>query len=199
VSGVARRNLGPGYVIAGAILLAMATKRIVQWGAGWTWPIPDLLDPATGAVIPARISQEYREWAPGKAAHYGVDLMWNRGGWMAPAGAPVVAARDGVVWSAEHTPRGIAVVLDHGPPWATFYQHLERLDPRIVKGAKVAAGDVIGDMGADPLDPARVRHLHFAAWYQGSGDKASVDPADAMVAWRRWQWSAGQIPLPGVV
>lgn len=51
------------------------------------------------------------------------------------------------------------------------------------------AGDQLGTMGADPLDAQKLRHLHFAVWYRGHGDAASVDPADSMRHWRRSAWS----------
>jgi murein DD-endopeptidase MepM/ murein hydrolase activator NlpD len=173
-------------VIGGLILLAMTTKRTIVWGGGWMWPIPDLVtaSPTLGG-FKAKISQEYRDTG---VTHYGVDLMWwGPDGWFAPEGAPVAAARAGKVWSVELTPRGWAVVLDHGPPWATFYQHLSEVG--VVTGDQVVAGQEIGKMGADPLDPAHTRHLHFAAWYRGSGDPASVDPAPAMESWGRWRWA----------
>jgi murein DD-endopeptidase MepM/ murein hydrolase activator NlpD len=144
-----------------------------DWGGDWVWPVP------TGPLGPAVISQEFRR--PG---HLGVDIMYRQAGrWVAPAGTQVVAARDGVVWSTERTARGWNVVLDHGPPWATWYQHLEGV--AVAKGRRVSAGELLGRMGADPTDPEGLRHLHFATWYKGAGDAASVDPAGAMAAWRR--------------
>lgn len=150
------------------------TVAASEWGDGWFWPVADL--PAS----PARVSQEFRP-----PSHMGVDIMYrgDNGRWFAPEGTPVLAARAGTVWSVTPNARGIAVVLDHGKPWATFYQHLASAD--VKKGDVVAAGQRIGVMGIDPTDPQRVRHLHFAAWYKGAGDAASVDPTTVMTSWRR--------------
>ena len=153
----------------------MSSRRSssVVWGTGWVWPIPDL------PGMPAVISQEFRP-----PTHMGVDLMYRLAGkWTAPVGTPLRAARDGVVWSVGVTERGHNVVLDHGKPWATFYQHLAGVG--VAKGQSVKAGQLIGTMGADPTDPQGLRHLHFATWYQGSGDSASVDPAPMLASARR--------------
>jgi murein DD-endopeptidase MepM/ murein hydrolase activator NlpD len=110
----------------------------------------------------------------------------------APAGTPIVAAKNARVWSVTKGPHGIAVVLDHGAPWATFYQHLETttLQPHaggFPVGSKsktfVTAGDRIGTMGFSSLDGAKLRHLHFATWFKGAGDGAAVDPEPAMKTW----------------
>lgn len=107
--------------------------------------------------------------------HLGVDIRGAEG-------APIVAARDGTVWSVGETERGHSVVLDHGPPWATFYQHLKTV--AVEKGQTVKAGDVIGTMGHDPTDAQLITHLHFATWYKGAGNAASVDPAPMLAVAR---------------
>lgn len=157
------------------------------------WPIPRLVTPAGGggpaavaAVSPPVISQE---WRTGPHEHLGVDLMYRAAlgrGFAAPPGVPIVAARAGKLWSVDKTPRGWAIVLDHGPPWATFYQHLQAVDPAIAaakRGDPVELGQPLGVMGSDPTDGGHIRHLHFATWYKGYGDAASVDPAQAMATW----------------
>lgn len=152
-------------LLIGGWIMSRSEAQKVEWGSGWVWPVGDL-----GSSWPAVISQEFRP-----PSHKGVDLMYRQAGkWVAPVGTPIYAARDGVVWSSGETARGSNVVLDHGPPWATFYQHLATLD--VVKGQRVRAGQKIGTMGADPTDPQGLRHLHFETWYKGAGDHA-VDPA----------------------
>lgn len=181
-------------VIAGLILLGM-TNESIPWGDGWTWPIP-IIQPTpqgpTQAMMPV-ISQEFRGAGAGQAPHYGVDLMYRVGGrFTAPEGVPVLAARDGKLWSIDKTARGWAVVLDHGPPFATFYQHLESIDMALqgaARGTAIRAGQMLGIMGSDPTDGGHVRHLHFAVWYKGAGDAASVDPASAMARWRMASWT----------
>lgn len=142
------------------------------------------------------ISQEFRAAGGGQAPHLGVDLMYRNAApppiFTAPEGVPVLAARDGKLWSITKTPRGWAVVLDHGPPFATFYQHLESIAPALAdakRGELVLAGTPLGIMGSDPTDGGHVRHLHFAVWYQGHGDSASVDPSQAMATWRLVSWT----------
>jgi murein DD-endopeptidase MepM/ murein hydrolase activator NlpD len=154
------------------VLLLMLTMTGIDWGGGWVWPVP------SRAGSPALISQEFH--AP---AHLGVDIMYREGGkWTAPEGTPILAARDGKVWSTGQTARGHNVVLDHGAPWATFYQHLTEV--LVAKGQAVVAGQRIGTMGADPTDQQGLRHLHFETWYKGNGEHA-VDPGPAMATWRR--------------
>lgn len=172
----------------------MSTKTdTVTWGSGWHWPVPDLM---IGNVrAPAVVSQEYRG-AGDRKPHLGVDVMFRAPAGLqpvtrfyAPLGTPILSAKDGKVWSVQRTARGFAVVIDHGKPFATFYTHLESVTPGLTKGTPVTAGMQIGKMGADPTDPGKVRHLHFAVWYQGSGDNNSVDPESAMRSWARGQWT----------
>jgi murein DD-endopeptidase MepM/ murein hydrolase activator NlpD len=154
-------------------VLVMLTWRAdgIDWGTGWAWPVPDT------AGARAVISQEYR-WP----SHHGVDIMLAK----QPAGVvPVLAARAGTIWSVTAGPRGTAVVVDHGAPWATFYQHLT--DAGVVKGQRVMAGERIGTMGADPTDREGIVHLHFEAWYKGTTDHA-VDPAVMLSSARRVYW-----------
>lgn len=185
-----------GTAAAMVVLRMMNNRPSPAWGTGWTWPIPDLMldPPRADSIVRAAISQEFRDHG---SPHFGVDLMYRSvsdsrsvaGHWFAPSGTPVVAARSGTIWSVDESPRGWMIVIDHGPPWATFYQHLEKVSPGIAKGARVEAGHQLGIMGSDPTDPDHVRHLHFAAWYHGAGDSASVDPAQAMIGWPRWHWT----------
>lgn len=169
--------MGDDELLAIGLFIMLVMQSSPDWGAGWTWPVPDR------PGVPAAISQEFK-----RGPHYGVDIMYREGvGWSAPIGTPVLAARDGVVWSVGETARGRSVVIDHGAPWATFYQHLASV--KVVKGQLVRAGEEIGTMGADPTDAQGLRHLHFATWYKGHGDSGSVDPAKAMASWRRVLWT----------
>jgi murein DD-endopeptidase MepM/ murein hydrolase activator NlpD len=89
--------------------------------------------------------------------------------WAAPVGTPVVAANAGrAALVTEHFFAGRNVVLDHGLGLFTFYYHLT--ETRVTPGESVAAGQVIGTVGAT----GRVTgpHLHFAVLLDG----ARVDP-----------------------
>jgi murein DD-endopeptidase MepM/ murein hydrolase activator NlpD len=201
-------------------LAALSLRRTVEWGTGWVWPVPGLRT-HDGVLYDAVISDGVGT-PRGAGEHRGVDVMFRRrtkgdrpeyragttdGSAMhfAPPMTPIVAARDGTVWSSGNTPRGGTVVLDHGKPWATYYTHLARLafpshrDGHTATGnvTHVKAGDIIGWMGHDPLDGAKLRHLHFAVWH-GGGESAAVDPADAMRAWQRVPWRM-EPAAPGVV
>jgi Peptidase family M23 len=161
----------------------------------WVWPVP-----TWQGRRPVR-SDGFGSPRPGGARHEGVDVMFAREpGDAFPAGSPngsphhvmpdnqvAVAASDGVVWSAGWTSRGFSVVVDHAPtaPVATYYTHLALLlvapTARGRSGQRVRAGQPIGIIGADPLDPAHLKHLHFALWRGGPGD--AVDPAPLMDRW----------------
>ncbi len=169
-------------------------ERPERVAGDWVWPVP-----SWNGRTPV-ISDGYGSVRPSGLRHEGVDIMYRRTpsdpfpvgtpngtkGFVMPDGVPVLAARDGVVWSAMKTPRGYAVVIDHGKPYATFYTHLERLlvqpTARALSKQRVRVGQPIGFVGFDPLDPRKVRHLHFELWKAGPNHK--LDPALAMRAWR---------------
>ena len=200
--------------LLGVVLLTSRRRPpVVDPGPGWLWPVPGI---HAGAVYyPPTVSDGIGTPRPGGRLHAGVDVMYRRktvddrpelpsgtaGGspWhFAPADVPVVAARAGKVWSVKATPRGIAVVLDHGKPWASFYQHLaSTVLPEHAGGLNVATGkptllkqgDIIGAMGGDPLDDAKLRHLHFEIWRGGAGPGYEIDPAAAMRQWATVPWT----------
>jgi len=100
--------------------------------------------------------------------HAGVDFA-------APAGTPVAAPNGGIVALAESLYfTGNTVILDHGLGLYSLYAHLSRLD--VVPGRSVAAGDIVGLLGAT----GRVTgpHLHWAIRLNG----ARVDPLSLVAA-----------------
>jgi len=154
----------------------------------WVWPVPRWNGRAP--VISNPFGPE----------HHGVDVMFARqpsdtlrigspnssARFVTPDGMNALAASDGVVWSAMQTPRGFAVVIDHGPAKvATFYTHLEKLlvtpTANAKTGQRVRAGQPIGVIGADPLDAEHLKHLHFELWLGGPNN--AVDPATVMRSW----------------
>jgi murein DD-endopeptidase MepM/ murein hydrolase activator NlpD len=164
----------------------------------WGWPVPRWGDRAPV------ISDGFGSPRP-EMRHMGVDLMFARiasdrfpvgspnatkvfvmpDGWMA------VAAGDGILWSSGYTPRGFAVVIDHGTV-STFYTHLDTLlVPQVKPPTKgtcpanvipIKAGQPLGVIGADPQDKQRLKHLHFELWRGGPQD--AIDPAPLMKSWR---------------
>lgn len=169
-------------------------------GPMWVWPLP-----RWNGYAPA-ISDGFNSLrtVDGKQVkHQGVDVMYRRAsptdqpqypakskhgsrGFFVPDATPVLAVRDAKVWSAGMTPRGFTVVLDHGPPWASYYTHMSEMfvspTQRGASGQRVRAGDVIGHVGADPLDGEGLMHLHFELWYRGARDGA-IDPQPLMATW----------------
>jgi hypothetical protein len=169
----------------------------VQLVGRWGWPVPRWQGRAPV------ISDGFGSPRAGMR-HAGVDLMFARVAsdpmsrtgpngtrlFVMPDSWPAVAAADGVLWSAQRTPRGYAVVVDHGNV-ATFYQHLETLivpetspppngTPRSQR-LPIKAGQPLGVVGGDPMDPGHLKHLHFELW--PSGPTSAIDPLPLMRAW----------------
>lgn len=165
----------------------------------WGWPVPQwqgrapVISDGFGSVRPSQ---------PG-GKHRGVDIMFARtSGDPFPIGSPngtrgyvmpdswmAVAGSNGLLWSAKRTARGYAVVIDHGTV-ATFYTHMEQLfvpetttAPGTPREARIPirAGQPLGVIGADPLDGAHLKHLHFELWL--GGPDAAIDPAPLMKSW----------------
>lgn len=132
-------------------------------------------------------------------AHPGVDWTFRRLP-SEPVGLPyttknygtmdpvrVIAAGPGTIWKVDSGERGIFIIIDHGKVnatrrggWVTFYQHLQEVDDRLVKGFPVEAGDFLGIAGDDPTNPDIV-HLHFGLF--NSTPKNAVDPAPFAKHW----------------
>ena len=94
--------------------------------------------------------------------HAGIDIA-------APAGSPVSAPAEGTVLDVgDFYFTGNTVFVDHGRGFVTAYYHLSRVD--VAVGDRVAAGDVLGAVGAT----GRVTgpHLHFVVVLNG----VMVDP-----------------------
>ena len=171
------------------------SATIVRLNGRWGWPVPRWQGRAPV------ISDGFASPRPGMK-HMGVDLMFTRIGsdpfpkgpngtkaFVMPDAWMAVAAADGVLWSSGHTPRGYAVVVDHGTV-ATFYTHLDTLfvpevrpvsRPGEATQVRIRAGQPLGVIGSDPMDPQRLKHLHFELW--AGGPEQAVDPQALMKSW----------------
>ncbi|MCW5803919.1 MAG: M23 family metallopeptidase [Deltaproteobacteria bacterium] len=150
------------------------------------------------------ISDGFNSPRPGLPRHGGVDIMYprrpedsrnpalnlgtpNGAKWtVMPDGMPVFAASDGVLWSAMDTPSGYSVVIDHSPRViATYYAHLEQLFvPKSGPGKggqRIQAGQMLGIVGASPLDAEGLKHLHFEVWLGPPSER--IDPCRIMRDW----------------
>lgn len=173
----------------------------------WIWPV------ASWQGRAPTVSDGFNSRRAGFDRHGGADVMFARTAsdaalkpgtpnaskrFVMPDGIHALAASDGVVWSAMQTPRGYAVVIDHGKrgphPVATFYTHLDNmLVQPTARGAskeRVSAGQTIGTIGFDPLDHQKLQHLHFEVWLGGPSQR--IDPEALM---RGWQVAPASSPV----
>jgi len=132
-------------------------------------PPPDAW-PAAGYVT--------REFAEGAASrgvrpHPGLDIA-------GPAGAPILAAGDGVVARTGEDPfLGIFVEIQHGLGYLTVYGHCQ--SAAVARGEQVRRGQVVAYLGDS--GEASAPHLHFEIWHNGM----AVDPRGFL---------AGEPPTP---
>ncbi|MCG8442422.1 MAG: M23 family metallopeptidase [Caulobacterales bacterium] len=107
--------------------------------------------------------------------HWGLDIA-------APTGTPVIAPAPGVVTLADELYfEGNAIFLDHGHGLMSVFMHLSELD--VVAGEEVAAGEVVGKIGA--TGTATGPHLHWGLKVRNpvSDNRSAdfyVDPAVAL-------------------
>ena len=119
----------------------------------------------TGASVGMKYNPVYKL----QVQHDGLDLV-------APQGAPVYAAADGVVSQVVRSRKGLGntVEIDHGNGYVTRYCLLG--DISAVKGRRVKRDQQIGTVGISPTLPAP--HLHFEVRRGGR----PVDPVNYFFA-----------------
>lgn len=155
------------YILLGYLIVTSESDVVTSLDtASLLWPVV-VLD--GGVPLPGRGGSVItQEWRP--PMHMGVDIAVP--GKLRAVRAQVRAVARGRVVRAYRGERGWAVLVDHDD-WASGYLHLGELHHGIADGAIVAPGQILGTMGADPLDPERILHLHFQLAPGGH----AVDPA----------------------
>lgn len=120
-----------------------AASSVAALAQGFVWPARGRLTSRFG----------WRRWRH----HDGIDIA-------APHGAPVTAARDGVVvFSGWYHAYGKAVIIDHGSGLQTLYGHNSRLLVR--SGQRVTKGQLIAHVGSTGRSTGP--HLHFEVRING--------------------------------
>ncbi len=103
----------------------------------------------------------------------GLDIVYKRigrSGSVVPAGTKAIAAAAGKVLSVRETARGGVVIIDVGQGLSLLYRHLQ--NPSVNAGDQVVVAEELADIGHDPTDLQKKRHLHFEVWLQGK----RIDP-----------------------
>lgn len=137
--------------------------------------------PVTGEV---RFVDRFASPRPGGRLHEGVDI-W------AAKGTPVVAAASGKVRWIRDGSRGrcCAISIRHDDGWTSRYLHLNNdtpgtddgqavgVVPRLERGTRVRAGQIIGWVGDSGNAESTIPHLHFELLRP---DGTAVDPYTAL-------------------
>ena len=132
---------------------------------------PSLAFPVAGADEGAIRSRWGAARDGGARSHEGVDVFADRG-------TPVVAALPGRVSRVRETPIGGRVVWLDTDAGALYYAHLDR--QLVEAGARVAAGDTLGEVGNTGNAASTPPHLHFGVY----GRRGAVDPEPFLVGRR---------------
>jgi murein DD-endopeptidase MepM/ murein hydrolase activator NlpD len=156
----------PNAIKAGQVLVVPdVPTRPVRFGAPIAKPrpsgMPELVWPAIGPIT-TRFGVPGSDWIGGY--HMGLDIG-------APAGAPIIAASDGLVeWAGLDTVHGYGnyVLLFHHDGYETLYAHMSRIEAQA--GQSVHQGDLIGYVGATGFTTGP--HLHFELRLNGT----KIDP-----------------------
>lgn len=154
------------------VTVDLSAQSPVTIAEGVTVGPAGLAIPVAG-IKPAQLSDTYTQARAGGARlHDAIDIM-------APEGAPVVAAADGVIEKLFYSQGGggiTAYVRSPDRRWVYYYAHLQGYAPGLTEGQRVRRGQLIGRVGhtgnANPAGP----HLHFAInrmqpgekWYHGA-------------------------------
>ena len=166
----AERKLDKAVASAGAVEANFA--RIMKAVTASGFVLPPMTNPLEnfsfaqpGASVGEKINPFYKV----PIMHNGLDMI-------APSGAPVYAAADGVVKNVIRSRKGLGnvVEIDHGNGYVTRYAHLADVEVR--KGRELKKGARIGYVGVSGNSFAP--HLH----YEVLRDTLVMDPVNHLFA-----------------
>ena len=126
---------------------------------------------ASGALVDSFLEPRGEN---GARLHEAIDIM-------APEGTAVVAAAPGTIAKLHNSPRGGQSIYVRSSDGLRlyYYAHLASYASNISEGDRVAAGDLLGTVGASgDADPA-APHLHFAV-LETTQDAEWWEPANAI-------------------
>ncbi|ODP38608.1 M23 family metallopeptidase [Sphingomonas turrisvirgatae] len=170
---------------AAAIAFLVATVRVIepQPTAPPAAAVPPAQRTSGGLIVPVEgidVRSLRSNWGEarggGTRSHQALDIM-------APAGAPVVAAQDGVVEKLYFSKGGGGITLYQraaSGDLMLYYAHLRAYAANMVEGKRVRAGELLGYVGDSGNAGAGNYHLHFAVARMGRGERwwqgTPVDP-----------------------
>ncbi len=146
-------------MLAPATAVAQAPQKAS--GAPSPHPIIDelktkgLLLPVSGVAREA-LHDSFRA-RRGERVHHAVDIV-------APRGTPVLSTDSGQIIKLHRSKAGGLTIYatDASRRFIYYYAHLDRYQPGIAEGMRVARGDTIGYVGTSGNAPVGYPHLHFA-------------------------------------
>lgn len=125
-----------------------------------------LVIPVEGVPLMALVDSWGDGREEGARAHQAIDIP-------APRGTPVVAASAGTVEKLFTSDRGGLTVYIRtvDGQWMHYYAHLDSYADGLAEGQRVAAGQVIGQVGDSGNAGEGNTHLHFAVSRLKAGDR----------------------------
>jgi murein DD-endopeptidase MepM/ murein hydrolase activator NlpD len=162
---------------------------------------PQLAPDAAGALLGAPVSNDFGYVFPVGGGPSVVSVSHHHHDYpaadiAAPEGSPVYALADGAVLSAWAQPDptcgiGLSLRASDGQEWT--YCHLSYLDPQIVQGAVLSAGESVGLVGqtGDATGP----HLHLQI--DPPANYPQLEPWFQRFAGTAFRWQDAPTPQPG--
>lgn len=132
-------------------------------------PLPKHLAIPVQGVSRQQLSDTWGAARSQGRSHEGIDIM-------AKKGTKVYSTTDGVVGSLKGNNLGGTVVWIIGPAGSWhYYAHLSKQNPKLLEGAPIRKGDLIGYVGNTGNARHTVTHLHYGIYLNGKG-RGAVNP-----------------------